>query len=63
MDFVADSLFNGRRFRGLTVVNNWSRQCLAIRVDQAMKGDDVVDVMSGLTQIRNCPKRICGQRQ
>ena len=58
MDFVADSLFNGRRFRGLTVVNNWSRQCLAIRVDQAMKGDDVVDVMSGLTQIRNCPKRI-----
>ncbi|WP_153304659.1 IS3 family transposase [Trichlorobacter lovleyi] len=58
MDFVADSLFNGRRFRALTVVDNWSRQCLAIRVDQAMKGDDVVDAMSELTQIRNCPKRI-----
>lgn len=58
MDFVADSLFNGRRFRALTVVDNWSCQCLAIRVDQTMKGDDVVDTMSELTQIRNCPKRI-----
>ena len=58
MDFVADSLFNGRRFRALTIVDNWSRQCLAIRVDQAMKGDDVVDAISRLTQSRSCPKRI-----
>ncbi len=32
MDFVTDSLFNGRRFRSLTVVDNYSRQCLAIEV-------------------------------
>jgi putative transposase len=32
MDFVADNLFNGRRIRALTVVNNFSRECLAIEV-------------------------------
>lgn len=58
MDFVADSLFNGRRFRALTVVDNWSRECLAIRVDQAMKGEDVVGVMAALTSGRKAPKRI-----
>jgi putative transposase len=58
MDFVADSLFNGRRFRALTVVDNWSRECLAIRVDQAMKGEDVVGVMTALTFVRRTPKRI-----
>ena len=27
MDFVADQLFDGRRFRALTVVDNYSRKC------------------------------------
>lgn len=58
MDFVADNLFNGRRFRALTVVDNWSRECLTIRVNQAMKGDDIVEVMSELTEVRERPKRI-----
>lgn len=58
MDFVADNLFNGRRFRALTVVDNWSRECLAIRVDQGMKGEDVVAVMMALTGNRRPPNRI-----
>lgn len=45
MDFVADALFDGRRFRALTVVDNYSRHCLAIRVGQSLRGDDVVAVM------------------
>ena len=32
MDFVADNLFNGRRIRALTVVDNFSRECVAIEV-------------------------------
>ena len=58
MDFVADSLFNGRRFRALTVVDNWSRQCLAIHVGQGMKGEDVVEAMTALTLVHESPKRI-----
>lgn len=34
MDFVVDNLFNGNRIRALTVVDNFSRECLAITVDR-----------------------------
>jgi putative transposase len=59
MDFVSDALFDGRKFRCLTLVDNYSRQCLAIRVGQSLRGVDVVAV---LEQIRHqygiVPKRI-----
>lgn len=38
MDFVADNLFNERRIRALTVVDNFSRECLAIKVGQGGRG-------------------------
>lgn len=38
MDFVADNLFNGRRIRALAIVDNFSRECLAIRVGQGCGG-------------------------
>jgi putative transposase len=49
MDFVSDALFNGKRFRALTVVDNHTRECLAIEVGQSLTGDDVATV---LTEIR-----------
>jgi len=48
MDFVADSLFNGRRIRALTIVDNFSRECLAIHVDHSINADKVVGVMQAL---------------
>jgi len=45
MDFVADQLCDGRKFRALTVVDNFSRKCLAIHPQQSIKGDDVVNIM------------------
>jgi putative transposase len=39
MDFVADQLFDGGKFRGLTIVYNYSRKCLAIEVDQGIKAE------------------------
>lgn len=50
MDFVADQLFDGRKFRFLTLVNNFSRQCLATRVGQSIKGIDVVRLMEDVKQ-------------
>jgi putative transposase len=35
MDFVADNLFDDRKIRALTIVYNFSRQCLAIHVGQS----------------------------
>ena len=59
MDFVADNLFNGRRIRALTVVDNFSRECLAIYVDQGIKGKNVVQVMERLRLfVGRCPERI-----
>lgn len=58
MDFVSDALFNGRRFRALAVVDNYSRECLAIHVGRAIRGSDVVDVMKRLAFARGVPETI-----
>lgn len=58
MDFVADNLFNGRRIRALTVVDNFTRECLAITVDHRLKGDDVVMTMSHIKSHKGLPRRI-----
>ena len=59
MDFVSDNLFNGQRFRCLTIVDNFSRYCHAIRVGQSIRGMDVVEVMEALKKQNNAvPKRI-----
>lgn len=34
MDFISDALYNKSRFRALTIVDNFSRQCLAIEADR-----------------------------
>jgi transposase InsO family protein len=59
MDFVADQLFDGRKIRSLTVVDNYSRQCLAIHVGQSLKSEDVVAVMNRLQSLYlTVPERI-----
>jgi putative transposase len=59
MDFVADQLFDGRKFRALTLVDNFSRECLAIHVGQSLKGTDVVRVLDELKVFKNIiPQRI-----
>ncbi|MTB52080.1 IS3 family transposase [Lewinella sp. W8] len=55
MDFVADQLFNGQKFRALTVVDNYSRQCPVIYVAPSIRGNDVVAVLDSLERR---PKRI-----
>lgn len=53
MDFVADALFDGRKIRCLTVVDNYSRKCMAIHVDQGIKGIQVVRVLDQLRVVDN----------
>ena len=43
-----DNLFNGRRIRALTIVDNFSRECPAIHVDHAIKAEQVVSTMEAL---------------
>jgi putative transposase len=58
MDFVADALFDGRRLRALTVVDNYTRESLAIDVGQSLKGEDVVNTLNRITAQRGLPATI-----
>ena len=58
MDFVADALFDGRRFRALILVDNFSCECLGIVVDQSLRGEYVVSLLSEVVQQRGRPARI-----
>ena len=57
MDFVADALFDGRRFRALTIVDNFTKESLAIEVDQSLRGADVVAVVERLRHQRRLSRR------
>jgi len=57
-DFVADALFDGRKLRMLTVVDCYTRECLAIDVGQSLKGEDVVDNLNRICGERGLPKTI-----
>jgi putative transposase len=58
MDFVSDALFDGRRLRALTVVDNYTRESLAIDVGQSLKGEDVVRVLDVIVAQRGAPQTI-----
>jgi putative transposase len=58
MDFVADALFDGRKLRMLTVVDLFTRECLAIDVGQSLKGENVARVLSAITEARGLPSTI-----
>jgi len=58
MDFVADRLADGRSFRMLTLVDNFSRVIPAIEVDFSLTGKRVVEVLERLKLISGLPKVI-----
>ena len=59
MDFVSDQLGStGRRFRCLTIVDDFTRECLAIEVDTSLPGDRVARVLDRLAFLRGLPQGI-----
>lgn len=58
MDFVSDQLFDGRRLRVLTIVDNHTRESLALHVGQRIRGIDVAAVLERITKQHGLPKRI-----
>ena len=58
LDFVADQLSDGRRFRALTIVDVYTTECLAIEVGQSLKGCDVVRVLQRISKERAVPRML-----
>jgi putative transposase len=58
MDFMGDSLADGRTFRTLNIVDDFSREALAIVVDTSLPGTRVVRVLEELAETRGLPALI-----
>ena len=58
MDFVSDALFNGRKIRLLTLIDEYTRECLAIEVDTSINGVRVTNVLSRIAMARGLPNII-----
>jgi putative transposase len=56
LDFIHDSLRDGRRFRALTVVDDFSRECPVIAVDTSISGQRVTRVLEDLAQFTGLPE-------
>jgi putative transposase len=54
-----DALANGRRIKCLTVVDDFTRECLDIAVDYGISGEYVTHVLERIGQFRGLPQAIC----
>ena len=57
-DFVAARTSDGRAFRLLTLIDEYTRECLAIDVDRRLRSDDVLDRLTELFTRRGVPDYI-----
>nr|ADI18735.1 transposase and inactivated derivatives [uncultured Rhizobiales bacterium HF4000_32B18] len=55
LDFVSDQLSDGRRFRVLVVVDDFTRECLALVVDTSLSGARVARELDSLIAQRGQP--------
>jgi putative transposase len=54
-DFVEDRTHDGRKYRILNVLDEFTHECLAIRVNRKLKAIDVIDALSDLFMLRGVP--------
>ena len=57
-DFVHHRTDDGRAFRTLNIIDEYSRECLAIRVKRKLNSTDVIDVLTDLFILRGIPAYI-----
>lgn len=58
MDFVSDSLADGRTFRALAIVDHHTRECPVVEVDLSLPGSRVLRVLEQLAATRGLPEAI-----
>lgn len=55
LDFVSDTLTDGRRFRILCIIDDFSRECLAAVVDNSLSGERVARELDSIAERRGYP--------
>ena len=57
-DFVEDRTHEGRKYRMLNVVDEFTHECIAIRIERKLKSIDVIEVLANLFITRGVPEYI-----
>jgi putative transposase len=58
LDFMHDSLYCGKRFRTLNIIDEGTRECLAIEIDTSLPSQRVIRVLEELKRERGLPKQL-----
>lgn len=58
MDYMRDSLMNGRPFRTLNIMDDFSREVLGIEISTCLPTGRVIQTLDGIVAQRGCPKQI-----
>ena len=57
-DFVFDHTTSGTRLKWLSIVDEFTRECLCLNVDRSITSEDVVDTLAELFAVRGVPRHI-----
>jgi putative transposase len=57
-DFVADRTSEGRKMRILNIIDEYTRECLSMRVDRTITASDVIETLKDLFVMRGIPEHI-----
>ncbi len=57
-DFVEDRTHDGRKYRMLTIVDEFTHECLAIRIKRKLKSIDVIEALADLFLTRGAPTHV-----
>jgi len=57
-DFVFDHTATGSQLKWLSIVDEYTRECLALKVDRSITSEDVIDTLAELFAMRGLPKCI-----
>ena len=57
-DFVEDRTHDGRKYRMLNIIDEFTRECLAIRINRKLNSTDVIDVLTDLFILRGVPDHV-----
>jgi putative transposase len=58
MDFMCDSLWDGRRFRLLNIIDDYNREILTVESDTSLPAMRVIRVLERLIEYRGLPEMI-----
>ena len=57
-DFLEDRTYDGRKYRMLNIVDEFTHECLAIRIARRLKAVDFIELLSDLFILRGVPAHI-----